>query len=1275
MRSPPPRYGPLHGTEQHSFHGESEAQQALALSRLPDYVAKDIVSTPSRHSHRNVRGDREQRLHSLIRRYTNQIQHGCRNRNCAVRTCLSYRKRNTKGVLRPYSDLSARSLAANLVDECFKAGRDPTAGLCPNEPVVPWYKYPDEVRQRASRLQHANKEQSIIRHRRRVSSPSGGKRSLTCPQSPSTQSHQENDVYSVNTETPVSHDANLSPGDLLSVSSHQGGISSSGDYALISHDPAAAEHSRSRNPQVRDSSTPSKCEDAATSPSKKDWASFVQCLWDAAPLRTLSKALPRTAIPRSTVPLLAASEDDAREWHLRKAQDGLYWKYDKSPVKPRSPHGAYGFQPVTLESLKTVDGSLSVDSAPLADPPSSFNIAFCGLTLRRLSWRTLKWFSSIWDQPSEPPSTAFEVFVKQSFFCSLSDPYRLHKSAESWSRAVEPKPEVGVSSPQDGSHSTGGEDEAQLAGASSKHLYHATSALGIPRLDVERVFAAFDTIQMVEGSTNGLYGALHTMLQSCYTIMEPARLRKTKHHQQLALQKFKGSGGGLRHLPPENPSATSMGIPKLIAADLFALVLLAALAPLFSCELHDAGFEPLVMGRVQYIRNRGLVYPPSTQFANTAEEEQDWHQLGVCQLLIDLVDHFEDWHLLRLMTSLANCLSHHIATEETAKARYPNQKPKRSTIDTVFDSICRGLPAIPSEGICAQIGTRSLIGLGIKELARSILLKEWDREPIIRRTSPVGGALELLAATFRRDSDFYLQHTLYYMPFIAHACDTMEMPNQWLSFRPNSQQVHILHYSFLFDPATLVKYFRSINVTAMRRSHENASAVAGNARQYLGTSTIPVYGAREVLDSIRPQMAKYFVLTVRRTQALEDSIDQIWRREKQEILRPLKVRLGKDEGEDGLDHGGVQQEFFKLVFAEAFRTDYGMFDVDSSTYMTWFQPGTVEQLYKFEVIGILMSLAVYNAVTLPITMPLAFYRKLLGLKVKKLEHIKDGWPDLAKGLQALLDYDGDVAEHIARTYDFSYEFAGMTTTLNMRSPGREEAWPVSDRGSRKGKEKVKSATFELPPQLDPIPPSASPNPEPFPNLSRTSSLRGIATPVSMESEDVEAPVVTNESRQQYVKDYVFWLTDKSVRPQYKAFAKGFFTCVDQAALSMFTPEALRSVIEGHRKIDLDDLQSTATYEEYEKDSDYVKDFWEVVKSLKPEQHRKLLEFVTASDRVPVSGMDNVQFIVQKNGEEDERLPSSSTCYGRLLLPKYSSRQILEEKLTKALENSMGFGML
>ena len=69
-----------------------------------------------------------------------------------------------------------------------------------------------------------------------------------------------------------------------------------------------------------------------------------------------------------------------------------------------------------------------------------------------------------------------------------------------------------------------------------------------------------------------------------------------------------------------------------------------------------------------------------------------------------------------------------------------------------------------------------------------------------------------------------------------------------------------------------------------------------------------------------------------------------------------------------------------------------------------------------------------------------------------------------------------------------------------------------------------------------------------------------------------------------------------------------------------------------------------------------------------------LEFVTASDRVPVNGIKSIQFIIQRNGSGDERLPTSMTCFGRLLLPQYSSRAVLEEKLTKAIENSAGFGV-
>lgn len=39
----------------------------------------------------------------------------------------------------------------------------------------------------------------------------------------------------------------------------------------------------------------------------------------------------------------------------------------------------------------------------------------------------------------------------------------------------------------------------------------------------------------------------------------------------------------------------------------------------------------------------------------------------------------------------------------------------------------------------------------------------------------------------------------------------------------------------------------------------------------------------------------------------------------------------------------------------------------------------------------------------------------------------------------------------------------------------------------------------------------------------------------------------------------------------------------------------------------------------------------------------------------------------------QRLPTSLTCFGRLLLPEYSCKKALAEKLDKALENARGFG--
>lgn len=41
----------------------------------------------------------------------------------------------------------------------------------------------------------------------------------------------------------------------------------------------------------------------------------------------------------------------------------------------------------------------------------------------------------------------------------------------------------------------------------------------------------------------------------------------------------------------------------------------------------------------------------------------------------------------------------------------------------------------------------------------------------------------------------------------------------------------------------------------------------------------------------------------------------------------------------------------------------------------------------------------------------------------------------------------------------------------------------------------------------------------------------------------------------------------------------------------------------------------------------------------------------------------------------QRVPTSMTCFGRLLIPEYNEKEKLARKLKIALENSEGFGVV
>ncbi|KAK7747288.1 hypothetical protein SLS53_001541 [Cytospora paraplurivora] len=535
--------------------------------------------------------------------------------------------------------------------------------------------------------------------------------------------------------------------------------------------------------------------------------------------------------------------------------------------------------------------------------------------------------------------------------------------------------------------------------------------------------------------------------------------------------------------------------------------------------------------------------------------------------------------------------------------------------------------------------------------SRAVMFHEWDGSPEVPGDGPFGGALALTDAIYKKSQALRITHKQFLADYFAERLDNVEMPVAWVSFTSNKQKAHLLDHPYLFNPDTLISYFRAINFSRMSHVYEEAASLNNRLERLFEQATLIVnrHHKSVLKDLLRTASSRYLILDIGRKTVLSDAFDQLWRREERELLRPLKVHLGEDTGEEGFDSGGVQQEFFRLAIAEALDADFGAFTIDDTNRLAWFRPGSLEPEWKFELVGLLVALAVYNGLTLPISFPKALYRKLLGDPVTDIHHISDGWPQIARSLTELLEWDetnGAVEDVFAITYEFSTSMFNEHVSREMRpiTPGTqgksEHEWPQFGLAFAAG-------------------------------VGNGASGEGVLSRDNPE----DAPLVTNANRNAYVSDYIRYMTDVSVRPQYESFAKGFRSILHPKSLTLLNPELLQNLVEGQQEIDISELRRATRYVGYSASSRTIKEFWSIVKRYDDRMKRKLLEFVTASDRVPVGGVKNIQFVVQKNGEEGEggHLPTAYTCYGTLLLPEYRDREVLKKRLNMALENAQGFG--
>jgi ubiquitin-protein ligase E3 A len=76
-----------------------------------------------------------------------------------------------------------------------------------------------------------------------------------------------------------------------------------------------------------------------------------------------------------------------------------------------------------------------------------------------------------------------------------------------------------------------------------------------------------------------------------------------------------------------------------------------------------------------------------------------------------------------------------------------------------------------------------------------------------------------------------------------------------------------------------------------------------------------------------------------------------------DLKKTLKVKF---IGEEGIDEGGVQKEFFQLMVAELFDAKWGMLTCDADTRLFWFNRSSFDSVVMFELLGILYVYSMFT---------------------------------------------------------------------------------------------------------------------------------------------------------------------------------------------------------------------------------------------------------------------------------------------------------------------------
>lgn len=175
---------------------------------------------------------------------------------------------------------------------------------------------------------------------------------------------------------------------------------------------------------------------------------------------------------------------------------------------------------------------------------------------------------------------------------------------------------------------------------------------------------------------------------------------------------------------------------------------------------------------------------------------------------------------------------------------------------------------------------------------------------------------------------------------------------------------------------------------------------------------------------------------------------------------------------------------------------------------------------------------------------------------------------------------------------------------------------------------------------------------------RTVVLRrgGAAQPVSWEDKEAYADAALEVHLHEWDR-------------QVDAIHKGLASVVPRRLLSLMTPTEFEALVCGSPEVDLELLKKHTRYNGCKVTDPHIRIFWKVLKDFSQEERSLFLRFAWGRSRLPIASNFTDAMTIQAfnaEGNDDDYLPKSHTCFFSIELPKYTNKEVCHNKLLTAV---------